>query len=186
MCPSVAQAVRAASLPTIAISDTYRLAPWAEMLYSCDAKWWLHHAEALRFEGLKVTQDASLPFPQVFHIQSSGGAGFDENPARIRTGANSGYQALHIAVHAGASKVLMFGLDMHGDHFFGRHPEPLRNADPGVYARAFIPRFNELAPILEGKGVEVINCTPGSALTCFPIMDPYEALARAVPHPLDA
>lgn len=50
--------VRAANIPTIAIGDAFRLAHWADMLYHTDAMWWRHHAEtALKFRGLKVTQD---------------------------------------------------------------------------------------------------------------------------------
>lgn len=178
---SVAEKVRASKLPTIVINDTHRLAPWADALYSCDSKWWLYHAQdALRFQGLKITQDICVPFPQVLCIQNSGSEGFDPDPARLRTGHNSGYQALHIAIHAGACRVLLCGFDMRvrGSevHWFGNHPPQLMDSDPQVFSRRFIPSFERLAPLLHGLGVEVINCTPGSALTCFTMRELDEAL----------
>jgi hypothetical protein len=155
--------------PAIAVSDAFRLAPWADILYSCDAAWWLHpkNVDALKFGGTKVTLDDSLALPQVKLLRNSGTEGFDPNPECLRTGNNSGYQALEIPVHAGARKILLCGFDMHGTHFFGEHPDGLRNTDPTVFQRAFIPQFEKLAPILAGMGVDVVNCNPNSALKCF-------------------
>jgi hypothetical protein len=137
------------------------------MLYHTDAQWWRHHCDtALKFEGLKVTQDENCEFPEVRCVPSSGEKGFDPNPARIRNGNNSGYAALHLAAAAGARKCLLLGYDMGGSHFFGRHPEPLVNTPAETFLR-WIRNFQELAPILEGMGVEVINCAPSSALKCF-------------------
>ena len=41
----------------IAINDAYRMAPWADMLYACDLKWWRWHDGAPYFLGEKWTQD---------------------------------------------------------------------------------------------------------------------------------
>lgn len=177
MSPQVAQKVRQSKLPTIVVNDTHRLAPWADALYACDSRWWLYHSqEALKFQGLKITHDDGLPWDCVLQIQSSGKSGFDPDPRFIRTGNNSGYQALHIAIHAGAKRVLLCGFDMHGDHWFGKHPPGLTDCDPNVQKNLFIPEFNTLAPLLPELGVEVINCTPDSALTCFPMMRLDDAL----------
>ena len=61
---------------------------------------------------------------------------------------------------------LMFGFDMHGEHWHGKHPQGLRETAPELYER-WISRMASLAPELERRGVEVVNCTPGSALACF-------------------
>ncbi len=169
MSLAVANAVRAAGIPSIAINDTYRLAPWADMLYACDANWWRHHAEdALKFAGLKVTcDDDHVSFDAVLHLKQTGDSGFDPDPSCIRTGNNSGYQALHVAIHAGARRVLLCGFDMQGGHWFGSHPEGLTDAVPDVHRKFFIPEFETLAPMLPSLGVEVVNCTPNSALRCF-------------------
>ena len=175
MSQAIAERVRASSLPAIVINDTHRLAPWADALYACDGRWWAYHAqEALKFAGLKITHDQSVPQDAVLWIPSSGRSGFDPDPSFTRTGNNSGYQALHIAIHAGAARVLLFGFDMHaraGKHWFGDHPAQLADSDADVFSRSFIPEFEKLAPLLPDLGVEVINCTPGSVLQCFPFME---------------
>jgi uncharacterized Rossmann fold enzyme len=149
-------------LPTIAINDAYRLAPWADMLYAADIKWWEMNPEAHKFPGMKVSCSYTMIWPEILCLRQTGTTGFEPKPDSVRTGGNSGYQAIHVAIHAKARKVLLFGFDFHGTHFFGRHEAPLRNTEPEQFLR-WAPRFAEL----NGRGTEIVNCTPGSALDCF-------------------
>jgi hypothetical protein len=170
MSQAVADQVRDARLPTIVVNDTWRLAPWADILYAADGKWWDVHAEEVqRFEGLKVTvQDCKH---RVLLLRQTGAQGFDPDPACLRTGGNSGYQAVHVALHAGAARVLLCGFDMKGAHWFGEHQRPLRNTTPHTF-RIWIGRFKSLA-----AQADIVNCTPGSALECFRRMNLEAALA---------
>jgi hypothetical protein len=151
---------------TIAVNDTFTLAPWANMLYAADSGWWKAKPLALKFEGLKVTADERTPFPEVFCLQRTMVNGFDPNPGNVATGGNSGYQAVHVAIHAGAKKILLAGFDMSatkGAHFFGKHKRPLHDTDPVSY-EWWKNRFNAL----KNRGAEIINCSPDSQLQCFP------------------
>lgn len=169
---AVVDEVREAGLPAIGVNDAYRLAPWVDILYAADARWWAHHAEGVRaLSAIKVCAQTEVRVEGVVSIKQTGIFGFDAHPARVRTGGNSGYQAVHVAIHTGAARILLFGFDMHGTHFFGRHPAPLRNPDADSLAR-WVERF----AALNGRGAEIINCTPGSALDAFPIEDPFVAL----------
>lgn len=168
----------------IAVNDTAKLAPWADMIYAADGDWWRLNRWADQLLTLKV---GMCQHPGVLELAISRrtlerGAdrhnGFDEDPSRLRTGGNSGYQAISVAVHADAARVLLFGFDMHGTHWHGEHPAPLRNTHPDTFA-VWLRRFDELAPMLAQRGVDVVNCTPGSALTCFRTMTPDEAIACA-------
>ena len=40
---------------SIAINDAWRLAPWADVLYACDGRWWRKHKGVPAFKNLKVT-----------------------------------------------------------------------------------------------------------------------------------
>jgi hypothetical protein len=168
MSEGLAARVHEAGLHTIAINSNWKLAPWADIIYAADVDWW-HHADnraALSLPGLKVS---CQPVRGVLQLQNTGRAGFDERPHCIRTGGNSGYQALHIAAQARAARVLLLGFDMHekaGCHWHGPHPLPLRTTPAPLFAR-WCARFAELAPVLAARGVDVVNCTPGSALKCF-------------------
>jgi hypothetical protein len=177
MSQDVAEQVRAAGIPAIAVNDTYLLAPWADMLYAADAQWWERHPAAKEFAGLKVSVSA---VPGILQLQNSGTDGFEPHRMAIRTGGNSGYQALHIAIHAGARAALLCGFDMSnkaGLHWHGAHPAPLRNTDDHSYVK-WAQRFSAL----RDRGTDVINTTPGSAITCFPSMTLEEALAHEHHH----
>jgi len=176
MSQHIADAVRASGMPALVTNETFLLAPWADLLFAADSAWWSTRAQdALKFDGLKVTTNGSTPFRQVLHLQAGERLGFDPNPSRLATGGNGGYQALHIAAHAGAARVLLFGFDMRGGHWHGPHADPLSNPSPSTFAR-WIAAFQTLAPQLRARGVEVLNCTPGSALRCFPAAAMADAL----------
>jgi len=153
----------------LAVNDAGLDIPGTDWLHSNDAGWWQHHrVRAAQFKGFK---SSLFPVPGV-HIdyipQISGTQGFDPRPGWIRHGGNSGCAALHLAIQAGAFEVYLFGLDLHGDHYFGPHPQPLRNTAPasfGVFVRRFGKLADELPHQYEGC---IVNCTPGSALKVFP------------------
>jgi hypothetical protein len=150
-------------LPCVCVNDAFRMAPWGDVLYAADVEWWQRNPDAYNFDGLKVTCMASMKDKRVNVLQQGGLEGFDPRLTHIKTGGNSGYQAIHFAIHAKAKRILLYGFDMHGDHFFGKHKPPLRNTAAEHYD-GWIARF----PALMGRGSEIINCTPGSALKCFP------------------
>lgn len=158
------------------------LAPFADVLYAADAKWWIAYKDrALAFPGRKVTirsAQAFREFKAVYSLNQSPQRVFDERPTHLVSGGNSGYQAIHLAVHFGATRIFLCGFDMnHVDkkrHWFGNHPPRLNSR--GNYA-AWIVAFNRLAPFLQKRGVEVLNCSPRSALKCFKKIDLKDAVA---------
>lgn len=160
MSQAVADAVRG-KCRVVAVSDAYMLAPWADALVSTDAAWWAAHPDAKNFEGIKYTgAPAYLPVPGVTRAPWGD------------TGTNSGLLACKTAYAMGASRILLCGFDMHGTHFFGTHPPGLGNTTP--------ERFVELRKqfdVWRPRNVEVLNCTPGSALQAYPFADLHEALA---------
>jgi hypothetical protein len=159
----------------IAINDAYRLAPSADLLYFCDDRWYEWHREHLKsWRGLMARLESpkhDFGDPGIRVLKNYGDRGFTPVRDGLMTGSNSGYQALQLAVLLGARRVLLLGYDMRADgartHWFGDHPEPFRTA-PGIYASLMLPRFATLVEPLGQRGVDVINCTPGSALDVFP------------------
>lgn len=178
MSAEVAEQLR--GVTCIAINNTFRLAPWAAMLYAADRAWWLHrdNADAKHFRGLRCTisreQDGPPP-AGVLSLLSSGVIGFDPDPGRIRTGGNSAYQAAHVAAHAGAARILLAGCDLQGGHWHPEHPAELMQTNDIAFSR-----WLERWPGIAESGAEIINVTPGSALKCFPMMTIEAALARAL------
>ena len=102
-------------------------APWADVLYAADQKWWgCYKDRALKFAGLKVTLRSGLPFKEVLSLQQSSQRVFDPRPTHLASGGNSGYQAVHLAVHFGVKQIWLCGFDMVSTdkrrHWFGNHP----------------------------------------------------------------
>lgn len=163
----------------IAVNDAYRLAPWADVLYACDAKWWEHHQGAQEFQGMKFGLQKG---PERFDVQVLGrgsASGLSLDPSELCTGQNSGYQAINLAVLLGAVRIVLLGYDLQArnakhTHFFGNHPSALQKASP--YA-SFLQYFRTLPAPLKAAGVSVINATRETALTCFERMPLAEALA---------
>lgn len=173
-----------ANTPTIAINDSWRLVPRAEILYACDPPWWRAHDFVPAFSGERWTQhkgpeswptEAQLAGLRV--IRSAARPGVSTDPALIHTGFNSGFQALNLAILGGARRILLLGYDMQKapgwSHWFGDHPGALNRHSP---YDLFISAFCEAAGQIRDLGVEVLNCNPDSALPCFPRTTLAEAL----------
>ncbi len=168
----------------IAINDAWRLAPWAEVLYACDGRWWRKHGGVPSFAGLKVTLSNSAAqvaaWPEIEVLENTGTEGLETQPHGLRTGRNGGYQAINLAVHLGARRILLLGYDMKPaadgrTHWFGDHQDwPTR---PSLFRDVFLPQFEGLAHALDAIGVAVVNCTPGSALETFTKAPLEQALA---------
>jgi len=85
---------------------------------------------------------------------------------RITYGGNSGHQAVHLAYNLGASRIILLGYDFGGEgHWFGDHPGSLRS---GHAFNKWLAEMAYLAQALAAQGVEVINCSRETAITCFP------------------
>jgi hypothetical protein len=178
----------------IAINDAYKLAPWADVLYFCDCKWWRWHAKHLgswqglivRLQGgehdfgdkrIKVMRNMDLP-PAPGKGKGDRKGGLSDQRDGLRTGANSGFQAIGLAVHLGAKRIVLLGYDMQASgtktHWFGDHPG-------GTSAKVYdvmLPHFQTLVAPLAKRGIEIVNATPGSRLSAFP----RKALAEALPE----
>lgn len=167
----------------IAINTSYQMAPWADVLYACDVQWWRDHDWAQDFAGMKFARRfGQKPYPHgVQGLRDTGSHGLELDPTGIRTGRNSGYQALNVAVHLGAARILLLGYDMSKDPK-GRshwHPPHRTGAQASPYD-AFRRAFESTVEPLRALGIEVINCSRRTELTTFPRVRLEDALARPV------
>lgn len=174
-------------MPAIVVNDAWRRLPWADCLYAADAKWWRHHGGCPEFRGEKwsthslpenrKTEEARLYGLRL--LKGAAGEGFATDPGVLHYGSNGGFQAINLALHfiGWQGAVILVGFDMRvvdgRRHFFGDHPPALYrpNTDYGRWFRQFQTAADALPP-----AVKVINCTPGSALPCFPIVPLEEAV----------
>lgn len=175
-----------ANARVIAINTSFRMAPFADILYACDGAWWravdpetktayVNEAKQHFSPDALWTQDemAAKEFGLQW-IKSTRSSNLSLDKDLIAQGANSALQAMNLAVHAGAKTLLLFGVDCKGKHWHGDHPSPLSN---GLPHKMWKENFAVFAADLEKAGIEVINCSPTSVLNCFPKRDYREVLA---------
>jgi hypothetical protein len=169
----------------IAINDAVRMAPWADVLYSSDRYWWPRHNGVPSFTGAKFGIGSSVgkfngfvKHPDVRVLKNTGYTGLELEPTGLRNGKNSGYAAINLAFHFGASRILLLGYDMGRrqglTHFFGDHVGMANPTD--VHFGSWRRLFDSLLEPLTTAGVSVLNCTPGSSLNTFPMANLREML----------
>lgn len=160
------------------MNDAHRLLPGADALYACDARWWIAHDGVRDFAGDRWTQSENrgLECGARFGlrvVESFKGAVPSDDPARIAQGYNSGFQAVNLAALAGARRIVLVGFDMNSPggrkHFFGDHASPTLNVASAFHL--FIQAFNTAAPIYAARGIEIVNASRSTALSCFPRID---------------
>lgn len=159
----------------IAINDSYRLCPWADVLYGADWDWWQHHEYAQGFDGERWT--VNMGKPGWARLAYSNGLKVIKGIKEVRlsddretlyTGNNGAFQAMNLAIMSGAKKIILLGVDMqHIDgksHWFGDHPKKLKQTrNFGIFREC----FRKVRRELELRGIEVVNCSPRTTLNCF-------------------
>lgn len=170
----------------IAINDAYRLARDADHLYGCDFKWWRHHiADVTRdFDGRLWTGDYGPQAngagtnwfekdtrPEHWGITcltiDVDATGLSLDPARLHGGRNSGFQAIGLAHHLGATTTILIGYDWGHTggraHFFGDHPAGLNRGDGSQFEgwAAFMRTIDQ-------KRHRILNASRVTALDVFP------------------
>jgi hypothetical protein len=84
---------------------------------------------------------------------------------------------VQLAVKFGATRILLIGFDMRKtgkyQHWFGEHKWRASHRSPYT---TFVHFFEKSATMYAERGVEILNCTPGSALRCFKMADLNEVI----------
>jgi len=178
--------VKAAGLPTLVCNDSYRIAPFADLVYFADSKWWKWHKdkpEWKTFAGEKCTIHSSafqVDDPQVHVLKNLGHEGLSADSGGIVTGSHSGYQLVNIATLTQPARVVLLGYDcsrVNGKkHWFGDHPD---GTEPPY--EAIRKRYNTMASAAERLKIEILNATPGSKIESFPMVELAGALAYPAP-----
>jgi len=172
----------------IAINDWYLRCPFADILYFGDALWWTKHRERVlaKFEGMWMVS-MNVGTDGVHRIRHGGLHGLSLDPTALAHGGNSGYQAIGLAAHFGASRIVLLGYDMRGGHCYQQETIPAQRPKTQPFADAqkkndWVPRFSSLVEPLASHGVSVVNCNPSSLIRCFPFTPLSSILHSSMVH----
>ncbi|MBJ9599700.1 hypothetical protein GHU73_20395 [Citrobacter werkmanii] len=151
------QLLHEAGIATIAVNNSWEIVPFCSSIYAADCCWWEEY-------GAGITSKAANWCGDEFTARRFG---INWLPSAIPGSFNSGQRAIELAIRLGASRVLLLGYDcsiQHGTHWHGNH-QLLANPDKFSVAR-WEDEFSRLSAI--AGGVEIINCSRFTRLTCFP------------------
>src|SRR5712692_4561248 len=136
------------------------------------------YVETSQAQYLFTQFDLGVPHPHVvkFRLGTRGGTDFS-NPEVLHYTQNSPYVALCLAVHMGAKRIGLIGVDFTDNHFFARTgTHSLAQQLPTIDGQ-----YRQLGEALRAQGVEVFNLSATSRLTAFPKMPVDEFTASAKP-----
>lgn len=158
----------------VAINDSWKLCPWADVLYACDGAWWRKNEGLPEFAGIRVSQDitAHSRFPGIHHVKCRRGIAriITDKTGEIGDGRTSLFQAINLVVRAGPPRIIgLVGADMrldYGMHWHGPHEGGLNNPREAMINR-WRDAIDGVAGQLSGLGVTVFNLSPISTLKAY-------------------
>lgn len=161
--------------PIIACNSSFLIVPSCEVLFGADQRWWNENRWNIgRHLGFwKVTRRplaGKQPYP-VHYVRSEHKGGLSLDPGVIY-GRNSGHLALNLALHFGASRVILVGFDLVTDQRGPQNWHTLHSRPANVDAfKTWIGDLELAAPILRKNSISVLNANPNSAINCFEFTD---------------
>jgi len=134
---------------TIVVNSSWQAAPWANILFAADECWWDYNHPPKEMQRWTTSKEAA----RKHNINRFSGT----------LGANSGMQAISLALLLGASKIILVGFDgslkngthWHGDHLHTSNPTPKS-------IRQWQVQFSQLP-----TRIPIINCSRFTELETF-------------------
>lgn len=178
---TVRAARKAGRCKVIVINNTWEKAPWADALYACDPQWWRHYKPT--FAGQKWSQCEEVEAFGGRRVMGREGPTLSLDPSVIAFGRNSGFQAINLALHFGAGRIVLAGFDCqstggkahwHADHSVDN--TGMHNPTETAY-QPWRKAFANAARQLRELGIPCLNASRETALTCFERTTLEKALA---------
>lgn len=149
---------------------------------ACNPEWWDHYHDQIKSEAALWTWDKPTADKYgLNHISGRWGPGLSTDPDYIHYHHGSGPQMVNLAYHYGVKTFILIGWDMRYSqkrHYFGEYPKELQHwprTGPNGELTGLIKEMETIKP--EGYDIQIYNCSPGSALTCYPSRSLSELLS---------
>lgn len=160
----------------IAVNSSIFSVPFADYLFAADNGWWRAHDRFLNWlqceKKITTTSEGHKYGAEVRRRQAGTGIG-----GPFIEGHNSGHQAISLAfTKLGATRIVLLGFDCDfgpdgKKHHHGNHPERLTDGTQGVanpqQTETWFEDHLTLSEDASKKGIEIINCSRSTRLTCY-------------------
>lgn len=181
------EAARQKGFVLFGCNNVWRDVPDLSLLYACNEGWWVQYwsDDLAKYPAEKWTTNRVAAKKYGLNwIDERDSTGLSRDPSYVHHGHGSGYTMLNLAHLMGAARVVLLGYDCkyapdyNGTdhkpgstprHYFGEYPSallhwPIFSLKDGVH----VEMVKLYASVAMQNSVEVVNCTPGSAIDCFP------------------
>lgn len=179
----------------IAVNDAFLRAPWADVLYFADRRWFRwNKADIPQFHGQHIITRAAI-LEIDYPVRSVGDQPpavtpirrllctlrepLSRDPTKI-AGFDGGSHAVNLAYLFGSRDIVLVGFDMRSGNWHKRHQIA---AKPDDYERRFMPSHGKMSIEMVRDGVRVVNATPGSAMVAYPIVSLEDECASPTHQP---
>lgn len=154
--------VRQSGHPVAVTNTTFRMAPWADVVFGMDSAWWKQY-------GKEVAATCTGRRLSTSQVAPSHGAESLYGCSWFPHTLNSGAAIVDLAIVSGAARVILLGYDCQKTggktHWHGDHPSGLGNART---MKNWPRYFSHVAKKAKDAGCPVLNASRSTALTCFP------------------
>lgn len=172
----------------IAINDALQLAPWADLHWFSELRWWnLRRGEPWyrEFRGVRATlenADVCTEEPGIRRLRFAGTFGYCRERDGLCSGEDAGHACINLAVNMCATNIVLLGFDQRvvdgRTHWHGGYPwTRIEDCGRAVPRTAYPLLWRGICE--NGRSLPyVYNCTPGSELD--DIFGPVTDLAMAL------
>jgi hypothetical protein len=183
-------AARAKGFTLFGCNRVWEIVPDLALLYGCNEGFWAHYwaSELAKYPAQKwTTNKAAAEKFGLNWIRERDERGLSANPSYVHHGHGSGYTMVNLAYLMGADRIVLLGYDCKyaadysakdlypgstPRHYFGEYPSallhwPITSVKRGVH----VEMLKLWKSVADQGAVEIVNCTPGSAIDCFPRAD---------------
>ena len=163
-----------------------------DLLHGCNTAFWEHYwpeVKDLPCDKWTTRPELEGKLPGLNYIEERWEDCLSTDSSYITAHHGSSAQTMGLALHYGITRMLLVGFDMRFGgkindrsyteprHFFGEDDLTKKHwprTDPNGDLGGLLREFETINP--ERLGVDIINCTPNSAMKCFPMMEVEDAL----------
>ena len=186
-------AVNQSGLPVFCANRAWEIFR-CDVLHGCNFQFWELYWPQLKdtpFDKWTTRPELEGKYPGLNYIEERWVDGLSTDPTWISAHHGTGPQTLNIAFLYGCTRLLLVGWDMRfhgkksrteytrrrylGEDELTRNHWPM-TGDNGEMT-GLIKEMETIKPA--DYGIEIINCTPGSAMTCFPMGSIHEEIAAS-------
>ncbi len=161
---------------TIAVNMAYKIGDWTGVVFWGDGGFWDKQKPGLLdYKGLRCTcmprlDEKYLPVVKKLTRDPRKMVGLSFRNDILVWNRNSGGGAINLATLFGAKQIVLLGFDMNLDPNKNQHWHKFYSSNPKTVSATFkmhLKCFPAIAEDASKLGVEILNASPDSSITCF-------------------